>query len=157
MGPTWCRFWVLTHRNSKCILSFGVECRINFSLCVSRMFYKTIFVYTFRLEGCLIQYCAVARWQQIGLFSSPRWCVMVSLIVILIGEISHCHSLTTSYNLFLVTPLPPSGPVVAPWPQIWLFSHKWCIMVSSIATWTGQTFIFPMHPYSTKTSSMYFG
>ncbi len=26
MGPTWCRFWVLTHRNSKCILSFGVEC-----------------------------------------------------------------------------------------------------------------------------------
>ncbi len=24
--PTWCRFWVLTHRNSKCILSFGVEC-----------------------------------------------------------------------------------------------------------------------------------
>ncbi len=26
MGPTGCRFWVLTHRNSKCILSFGVEC-----------------------------------------------------------------------------------------------------------------------------------
>ncbi len=26
MGPTWCRVWVLTHRNSKCILSFGVEC-----------------------------------------------------------------------------------------------------------------------------------
>ncbi len=26
MGPTWCRFWVLTQRNSKCILSFGVEC-----------------------------------------------------------------------------------------------------------------------------------
>ncbi len=26
MGPTWCSFWVLTHRNSKCILSFGVEC-----------------------------------------------------------------------------------------------------------------------------------
>ncbi len=25
MGPTWPRFWVLTHRNSKCILSFGVE------------------------------------------------------------------------------------------------------------------------------------
>ncbi len=26
MGPTCCTFWVLTHRNSKCILSFGVEC-----------------------------------------------------------------------------------------------------------------------------------
>ncbi len=26
MGLTWCRFWVRTHRNSKCILSFGVEC-----------------------------------------------------------------------------------------------------------------------------------
>ncbi len=26
--PTWCRFWVLTHWNSKCILSFGVECNI---------------------------------------------------------------------------------------------------------------------------------
>ncbi len=27
-GPTWCRFWVLTHQNSKCILSFGVECTL---------------------------------------------------------------------------------------------------------------------------------
>ena len=28
MGPTCPRFWVLSRRNSKCILSFGVECSI---------------------------------------------------------------------------------------------------------------------------------
>ncbi len=27
MGPICCRFWILTHQNSKCILSFGVECK----------------------------------------------------------------------------------------------------------------------------------
>ena len=32
MGLTWPRFWVLTYRNSKCILSFGVECMTYISL-----------------------------------------------------------------------------------------------------------------------------
>ncbi len=35
MGPTWCRFWVLTQWNSKCILSFGVECISLIFNCIS--------------------------------------------------------------------------------------------------------------------------
>ena len=32
-GPTWPGLWVLTHQNSKCILSFGVECILYQSTC----------------------------------------------------------------------------------------------------------------------------